>query len=296
MKSLRLICIAARPKFLPGSVILAFLGSAIAWRDGFFNAWVACLALCALLLWHISVNLLNDYFDYQSGIDLRTQRTVFSGGSGTLPSRQLSADLVLRFGLLTFALAIPLWVYLAIAKGWPLVPLLLIEGLIVLLYTPVLAKWGLGEVASSLGLGVLSLLVFYFVQSGSYALDMVAPVVASGILLFNLHLLNEFPDVEADRAGGRRTVPILLGRTTAGWIYLGGTVAAYGWIALSVVLGAMPAAALLSVLTLPLAVMAVKGALDYRDHRSFSSTLWASAAAYFLTLLLLGSGYVVDGL
>ena len=178
MNSFRLICITARPKFLPGSVVLAFLGSAIAWRDGFFNAWVACLALCALLLWHISVNLLNDYFDYQSGIDLRTQRTVFSGGSGTLPSRQLSADLVLRFGLLTFALAIPLWVYLATAKGWPLVLLLLIEGLIVLLYTPVLTKWGLGEVASSLGLGVLSLLVFYFVQSGSYALDMVAPAVA----------------------------------------------------------------------------------------------------------------------
>ncbi len=61
----------------------------MAWYDGaFFLSW-ALLALLGLLLAHVSVNVLNDYFDYRSGVDLKTQRTPFSGGSGILPPPNL---------------------------------------------------------------------------------------------------------------------------------------------------------------------------------------------------------------
>ena len=70
-----------RPQFLLLSVVLAFLGTTIAWYDGDFHLGYAMLAFLGLLLCHISVNVLNDYFDYKSGIDLEAKRTPFSGGA-----------------------------------------------------------------------------------------------------------------------------------------------------------------------------------------------------------------------
>ena len=77
------------PQFLILSVVLAFLGTSIAWYAGYFHLGYALLAFVGLLLVQTSVNVLNDYFDYRSGIDLETKRTPFSGGSGILPAAML---------------------------------------------------------------------------------------------------------------------------------------------------------------------------------------------------------------
>ncbi|MFC1984813.1 hypothetical protein ACFLUW_00245, partial [Chloroflexota bacterium] len=77
---LKIWFLETRPQFLLLSVVLAFLGTCIAWYDGAFHLDYALLAFFGLLLAHISVNVLNDYFDYRSGIDLETKRTPFSGG------------------------------------------------------------------------------------------------------------------------------------------------------------------------------------------------------------------------
>jgi len=292
----RLWFIETRPKFLVGSVAVALLGTTIAWWDGFFSLPHAVLAFIGLLLWHISINVLNDYFDYRSGVDLKTQRTPFSGGSGLLPARLLKAEYVFKFGLLSFALAVPIWIYFLIVKGLLLLPLLAVGAVCVLLYTPLLTRWRVGEISSSLGIGTLPILAFYFVQTGGYTAEAVVAAIASGILVFNLHLLNEFPDVEADKVGGRRNLPIILGRAKASWIYVAGTVAVYAWVVAWVAAGVMPLAALLCLVSMPFTLWAVRGALSYRDEVSFTSALWASAVAYFVTLALLALGYIVDGL
>ena len=125
-----------RPQFLLLSVVLAFLGTCIAWYDGFFHLGYALLAFIGLLLTHISVNVLNDYFDYKSGVDLATKRTPFSGGSGMLPAALLKPGQVFRLGLGSFLLAAPIGIYFVIARGWLLLPLLLIAAICILLYTP----------------------------------------------------------------------------------------------------------------------------------------------------------------
>jgi len=288
--------IEIRPLFLLGSVGLALLGTSIAWWDGFFSLRLAALAFVALLLWHISVQVLNDYFDYRSGIDLKTQRTLFSGGSGVLPAQLLRPKSVFKFGLLTFALAVPIWIYFLIEKGVLLLPVLAVGAVCVLLYNPVLTKWRVAEIVSGLGMGVLPILMFYFVQTGSYNKVVVVGAIASGILLFNLHLLNQFPDVEADKVGGRKTLPIVLGRRKASWVYLAGTVALYIWVSSWVAAGTMPLAALLSLLTVPAALRVIKEAMNYQPVANFTPVLWAGAIAYFLTLLLLALGYIVNSL
>lgn len=292
----RLWLIEIRPLFLLGSVGLALLGTTIAWWDGFFSLPHAVLAFIGLLLWHISVQVLNDYFDYRSGVDLKTQRTPFSGGSGLLPARLLKAESVFKFGLLSFVLAIPIWIYFLIIESLLLLPLLAMQAVCVLLYTPLLTRWGVGEVSCGLGIGTLPILMFYFVQTGGYTAEAVVVAIPSGILFFNVHLLNAFPDVEADKVGRKKTLPIILGRAKAAWLYMAGTVAVYAWVVAWVAVGIMPLAALLCLVTMPLALWAIRGALSYRDEASFTPALWASAVALLVTLALLALGYIVDGL
>ncbi|MBC8429355.1 MAG: prenyltransferase, partial [Dehalococcoidia bacterium] len=106
-----------RPQFLLLSVGLAFLGTCVAWYDGCFHLGYALLAFIGLLLCHISVNVLNDYFDYRSGIDLEVKRTPFSGGSGILPATLLKPRQVFWFGLVSFLLAVPIGIYFVVARG-----------------------------------------------------------------------------------------------------------------------------------------------------------------------------------
>ncbi|MEE8318970.1 MAG: prenyltransferase, partial [Dehalococcoidales bacterium] len=113
-----------RPQFLVLTVVLAFLGTSIAWYNGFFHLGYAALAFLGLLLAHISVNTLNDYFDFKSGVDLAAQRTPFSGGSGVLPAGLLKPGQVLRFSLIALLLAATIGIYFVVVRGWLLLPLL----------------------------------------------------------------------------------------------------------------------------------------------------------------------------
>jgi 1,4-dihydroxy-2-naphthoate octaprenyltransferase len=290
----RLWFIEIRPMFLIGSVVVAFLGTSIAWADGFFSLIDAVLAFIGLVLWHISVQVLNDYFDFKSGVDLRTQMTPFTGGSGILPANLLKAEAVFKFGLLSFALAAPIWIYFIIDKGLLLLPVLAVQAICILLYTPYLVRWKLGEIACGVGLGIIPVLEFYFVQTGGYTTQALVAATLSGILFFNIHLLNNFPDVEADKFGGRKTLPIVLGRKKAAWLFLGGTIVAYTWILACVAVEVMPPAALLCLISMPFALWAIRGAFNYRSVASFTPSLWANALFPIVTLIILASSYIID--
>ena len=284
-----------RPQFLLLSVVLAFLGTCIAWYDGAFHLGYALLAFVGLLLCHISVNVLNDYFDYRSGIDLETKRTPFSGGSGILPAAFLKPRQVLWFGIISFLLAIPIGVYFVIVSGWLLLPLLIIAAICILLYTPFITKLGWPEWAPGVGMGALPILGMYFVQSGTYTVPAVAVSIISGILVHNLLLLNEFPDVEADRKAGRKTLPIVMGKTQASLFYSILTIVVYLWIIVIVVTGVIPVFCLIALLTLPFAVKAVHGSRNYQDMAKLAPAMASNVLVVLLTQLLLGIGYILAG-
>jgi 1,4-dihydroxy-2-naphthoate polyprenyltransferase len=292
----RVWLVEIRPRFLLISVALAALGTSIAWQNGFVSLRYAVLAFIGLVFWQVSVQVLNDYFDYKSGVDLKTRRTPFSGGSGILPAHLLRPGSVLKFGLLSFALAVPIWVYLIIVKGLLLLPVIGVGAVCVLVYTPFLTRWRLGELSSALGLGILPILMFYFVQTGGYSTEAAVAAIPAGILIFDIHLLNEFPDVEADMSGGDKTLPIILGRPKAAWLYLAGTGAVYVWSVAWAAAGVMPLPTLIALVTIPLALWAIKGALNYRADASFNSALWANALFGFFTITLLASGFIINHL
>jgi 1,4-dihydroxy-2-naphthoate octaprenyltransferase len=285
-----------RAPFLPLSVVLAFLGTCIGWYDGAFHLGYALLAFFGLLLAHISVDVLNEYFDYRSGVDLETKRTPFSGGSGAIPSGLISPRQALWLGVGSFVAIIPIGIYFTVTRGWPLLPLLLVAAVCILLYTPLLLRMGWPEWAPGLGMGTLPVLGMYFVQTTNYGWP--AAVVASipsGILVHNLLLLNEFPDTEADRKGGRRTLPIVLGKGRAGIVYSVLTVIVYLWIIGWVVVGQMPVFSLLALLTLPLAIRAIQGVRKHQEMSRLMPAMANNVMVVLLTQLFLGIGYILAG-
>ena len=282
-----------RPQFLLLSVVLAFLGNAIAWHDGFFHLGYALLAFLGLLLCHIGVNVLNDYFDYKSGIDLKTKRTPFSGGSGILPAAQMTLRQVFWLGMGSFLLAVPIGVYFVIVAGWALLPLLLVAAFCTLLYTPLLTRLGWPEWAPGAGMGTLPVLGTYFIQVTDYTGAAIIAAVPSGILVHNLLLLNEFPDIPADREAGRRTLPITIGKNGAWLIYSVLTIGVYIWIAYWVAVGEMPLFALIALLTLPFALKAIWGGRKYNDMNQLVPAMANNIMVVLLTQFLLGVGYIL---
>jgi 1,4-dihydroxy-2-naphthoate octaprenyltransferase len=282
-----------RPQFLTLSVVLAFLGTAIAWYDGFFNLGYALLAGFGLVLTHASVNILNDYFDYRSGVDLATRRTPFSGGSGILPGGLLTPIQVLWLGLGALIVTVPIGIYFIVVSGWQLLPLLAVAAFFIVLYSPFILKWPWPEWVAGAGLGALPVLGLYFVQAGAYTWSTAVASIPSFFLVHNLLLLNEFPDAEADTRANRRTLPLTMGKKNAAIFYTVVELAVYVWIVAWVAARVMPVWTLLALLTLPLALRAINGARHNDNPARLMPGMVANVMAVLLTQLLLGIGFIL---
>jgi len=281
-----------RPQFLLLSVVLVLLGTAISCHQGNFDWLRFILTMLGLVLAHASVNVLNDYFDYESGIDLETTRTPFSGGSGILPEALLEPRGVYRFGLGCLLAALLIGIYLTVVSGWQLLPLVIVGGLVIYFYTSYLARWLAGEIWAGIGLGTLPVLGTYFVQTGSYSLEALLPSLAAGFLTANLLLLNEFPDFKADRMGGRYHIVIALGKKKACYLYAGLTAMTYLCIAASVVCKLMPPLTLIGLLSAPFALKAISTTFKHHDDlQKMIPALGANVATVLSTDALLALGY-----
>ena len=292
----KLYFLETRPQFLILSVVLGITGICIAWYDGFFNIGDALLATFGLILTHISVNTLNDFFDYRSGIDKVTDKTPFSGGSGMIKAGLLTQREVLWIGIITLLLAAPIGLYFILTKGWLLLPLIVVAAACVILYSPLIQKFYWPEWSPFLGLGVLPVLGMYFSQTGMYSIHAVIASIPSGFLVHNLLLLNEFPDIEADRVANRKTLPITLGGRGAAIFYTVFTIMAYIWISVAVTFKAMPIFTLLALLTLPLAVKAIRGSFRYKERDQLIPAMAGNVMVVLLTQVLIAAGYILSGL
>jgi 1,4-dihydroxy-2-naphthoate octaprenyltransferase len=283
-----------RAPFLALSLVLAPIGPLAArWESGLFSGARLLWTALGLVSAHISVNLLNEYFDYKSGIDLKTVKTPFSGGSGVLPAGLLRPEGVYKLGLAALLVALGIGLYLTAISGPLLLVLIFSGGAIICFYTTHLARWGVGELAAGLGLGSLPVLGAYFVQTGYFSIKAAVASLAPGFLTADLLLLNEFPDVEPDRLGGRAHLVILLGKRRAAYIYVALLCAAYLTIIGGTASRAMPSWCLLGLLTLPLAWRAGRTALRDIDLPKLIPALAANVLTVLGTDLLLALGYLL---
>ena len=248
MPSLKAFAGVARVPFLLLPVTLVAVGAAAAAYEGHFSWLHTVLALIGLVSLHVAVNVLNEWSDMRTGIDLKTVRTPFSGGSGTLPSGAISSRATLLFGLAATSVGLGIGVWFLNWVGTPLVPIVVLGAVGVLGYTDFLARIGVGEVAAGLGLGGLPVIGTALVQDGVLGQAAIAAAVPATLMTFNLLLLNEFPDEEADRAGGRRNLVTLLGRRPAALVYAAAALLTPVSIVAAVALRVLPIVSLTAVL------------------------------------------------
>jgi len=239
--------VARAPFLLLPPTLVASGAAAAAWDNGF--SWSrTLLAVVGLVALHMAVDILNEWSDMRTGIDLHTERTPFSGGSGTLPAGGMSSRAALVYGLVCAVVGLVIGLWFLREVGWVLLPIVLAGAVCVLTYTDVLALLGVGEIAAGFGLGAGPVIGAALVQDGSWSPAAVAAALPAFFMTFNLLLLNEFPDEEADREGGRRNLVILLGRRAAAWIYAIAGIATPLAIVLAVLFHVLPPLCLVAVL------------------------------------------------
>ena len=284
---------AARPNFLSLTPICVLLGIGVASHSGGHpGIGESLLVLLAALLGHVSVNLLNEYHDFRSGLDCLTVRTPFSGGSGSLPAHPEAAVAAGASGLVALAAAVAIGLYFVYAKGWALLPLGLVGVALAASYTPLITRQPLlCLLAPGVAFGPVMVAGSAFALTGRYSWTATFASLPPLLLVSDLLLLNQFPDVEPDRQAGRRHLPIVWGRRRSAVLF--GLMLSLAYVALGVgaAVGTLPPLALLGVLTLPVAAflaLRVRAVAD--DAARLIPYMGINVALIHVTLLLAAIG------
>jgi 1,4-dihydroxy-2-naphthoate octaprenyltransferase len=269
--------------------------AAAVWTSRGVDPIHAVLALVGALAAHISVNTLNEYYDFKSGLDATTRKTPFSGGSGTLQEHPDLSQQVLATGLIALALTGLIGMYFLSLRGSSLLPFGLLGLIVILAYTPLLTRSPLlCLITPGTGFGLLIVMGTNFVLTGEYTWTAFIASLVPFFLVNNLLLLNQFPDVEADRAVGRRHLPITIGRKASSVIYGIFLLGAFLAIVMGVLLDYFPKASLLGLGTLLLAVPALRGAIRYaEDIPKLIPSLGQNVLINILTPVLVAIGLFV---
>jgi 1,4-dihydroxy-2-naphthoate octaprenyltransferase len=281
-----------RGPFLLLSVALTLIGIATAHWHGFGNIWHSLLLMAGVVLSHVSVNLFNELSDYKSKIDENTVRTPFSGGSGMLQSGRTMVGRVTWVAYFALLAAGAIGFYFYLISGWPILVLMVIGAIAIRFYTAHLSKWLIGELASGLTLGSFVVIGVHYALTSFMTPDIIYIALVPGILTFLLLFLNEFPDAEADRKGGRRHLVIFFGRKKSAVIYGGAVFLLFALIAAGPFFLNIPYTVLIALGTLPLGVAVVFLTLKYHDKPSrLVPAQGLNVALVILTDLLLAGAY-----
>ncbi|MBN1105438.1 MAG: prenyltransferase [Deltaproteobacteria bacterium] len=258
-----------RVPFLILTFACVLLGLATAvWTTGHIHWLHLALGLIGALSAHISVNVFNEYYDFKSGLDGKTLRTPFSGGSGTLPAMPELAAPTQLLAWASFGVTALIGLYFLAVRGIGLLPLGALGLLIILAYTNWITRSPLlCLLAPGLGFGPLMVMGIHFILTGRYSWTAGIASLVPFFLVSNLLLLNQFPDVEADRTVGRKHYPIAIGRQRSGLLFIGFLLLSYLAIGFGVCARQLPWTSLFGLATVVIGVPLVRGVLQYADNR-----------------------------
>lgn len=254
--------LATRPAFLGVSILPVCVGAAAASYQGHeFNWGLFILSVLAMMLIHASVNVINDYYDEQNGTDrLNTERIYpFTGGSRFIQNQVLSAKASFQWACWLLAVASLLGLILVWQTGWGLFWIGLAGFLVGWGYSapPLqLNSRGLGEPAVALGIGLLTPLGAWYVQTSQLAWYPCVISLPLGLLAMNILLINQFPDAKADAASGKYHWVVRFGALPAAWIYVGNVLLAFVILVSLIINQFLPSLAIISLLPLGLAISA----------------------------------------
>ena len=285
---------AIRLRFLSASVIAVSNGIALAfWKNKQIDLSDAILTFAGVICLHASIDLLNDYWDYKRGIDTATRRTKFSGGTGVLPEKLLKPGNVYSVGLIFLLIGTLIGMYFVVIRGIMIALLLGFAILAIYFYSTSIVNLGLGEAFVAIK-GTLIVVGSYYVQTSSIGVGVVYVGIIIGILSASVLFVNSFPDYQADRSRGRRTLVILLGRQRAVKIFPWMILCTYVLIIAGIFLGYLKIYSLVSLLSAPFAVSAIKRiSKSYQDVEKLVPVMGATVAYSRVTGIVLAASLFI---
>lgn len=294
---IKLLFLETRPQFLLLTPVAFSVGIAVAVYQGSFKGFHLLLAFIGSILFHITVNVLNDYYDYIKGTDKLTQRTPFSGGSGFLPEGILKPEDAFRLGYGALILGLLIGIYF-IYKYPVLIYIVPLAALVAVIYTPILTRIYIAELFPGLGFGPLLIIGAYITQLSPENVRISPQIIwvsfPVGILVSNLLWVNEIPDYDADLQTGRKHGVILLGKRNASRIYTILLALCYLSIITSVILKILPPHILLGLLTIPIAIKASQGVMkNYAQTDKLIPALGQNILIVLLTPVLITVGLLL---
>lgn len=302
MRAVGLALRAVRAPSLAAGALPALLAGALVVGEGrpfLLAPWLATLG--GLLLLQSGVNLANDYFDDESGLDADPDfaASPFPLGSRVIQSGALSRRAVLAGAGACFALGAACGLWLDAQRPGHVVLALGAAGAgLGFFYTapPLrIAYHGAGEPVIFLLFGPLAGLGAYYVQTGGASAGAAWVASVAGLLATAVLYLHHFPQREADARHGKRTPVVRLGPERAARLAPLLMLGPFALVALGVLAGHLPATALVCALALPVALRAARTLRsDPRDPRrttrAFAETMGLLVAAGALLAAGLAAG------
>ena len=247
-----------RIRFLLASVIAVSLGLAVTWwHSGTIDIFQAALTMAGVIALHASVDLLNDYWDFKRGIDTRTKRTGMSGGTGVLPEGLLKPKSVYNVGILFLVAGGLIGGYFVVLHGVVIGVILAFAIMSIYFYSTKIVNWGLAEVFVAVK-GTLIVMGTYYIQNSELTDVVVLSGIVVGVLSSLVLFVTSFPDHDADKEKGRRTLVILAGRQKAVSIFYIFPIISYGIIIGCVAMSIIPVFCLISLAAIPVVISSIR--------------------------------------
>ena len=284
-----------RVRFLLASVIAVSVGLSLNWwQNSSINPLDAILIFFGVMALHASVDLLNDYWDFKRGIDTKTKRTKMSGGTGVLPEGLLKPSSVYRAGVAFLIIGSVIGGYFVITDGIIVGIILGFAILSIYFYSTKIVDSGLGEFFVAVK-GSMIVIGTYYIQSGEITIESILGGIVVGVLSSLVLFIASFPDHDADKSKGRKSLVIAVGKEKAAKLFWIFPLVSYLTIIIGVSTDLFPLTTLITFLTIPLMIKSGLGLRKNFDSIEnlvpfMSSTLSFSriTGALFVASFLIG--------
>ena len=241
-------------RFLLASVIAVSVALALNWwQNSSIEPLDAILTFAGVMALHASVDLLNDFWDFKRGIDTKTTRTKMSGGTGVLPEGLLKPSSVYRAGVVFLIIGSVIGGYFVITDGITIAVILGFAILSIYFYSTKIVDSGLGEFFVAVK-GCMIVIGTFFIQSGEISVESILAGIVVGSLSSLVLFIASFPDYDADKSKGRKTLVIVAGKENAVKLFWIFPLVSYCAIVIGVWSNLFPMISLIVFLSIPLMI------------------------------------------
>lgn len=246
-----------RPESLPVSIVPVIVGTLLGVADGSFHVWVFIAMLVASVLVHLGANIFNEYYDYKRGLD----DTDSVGIGGALVRGDIKPQAAAQVALSFFGIAILLGAYISFETSWWVAVIGSVSMAVGYFYTgnPLpIAYTPFGELFSGIFMGSIIIGLSYFIQTMTLTVGAVLISLPVTIFVAGILLTNNIRDVDGDKANGRNTFAILVGRKKATTTLAAIFIVAYLLTGLYIIMGILPLISIVIFISAPKAYSVVK--------------------------------------